>query len=261
MDEPVQNAPVDTAKQAPTEPVQSPQEPQNTFSIPDEYKERGWASKVKSQDDLFKQIDNLDQLAGKKRAPFDYTNATEQQIEDYHGSIRPQEKTGYDFFGEDAPKESVEFMQDLFFEAGISKYQAQKVFEKYSQHEAKIKENAFSEDGFHEVMKGIFGDKFQETGKETAEFISKNLNKEDQEILKQIPNQYIGLVYKLADNVRKAYGASEGDASLSKSGGQSQVNVDEVRKGIMDKLNALKRRPHATAEKQVYLDQLKSTYK
>ena len=62
------------------------------FALPDEYKESKWAQKVKSQDDLFKLIENQDALIGKKTIkPIDYETATPEQITEYHKSLAPED--------------------------------------------------------------------------------------------------------------------------------------------------------------------------
>ena len=57
-----QDAPVEVTPEATPEQVEQLPE----FSIPDEYSQKSYASKIKSQDDVWKQLDNMSSLIGKK---------------------------------------------------------------------------------------------------------------------------------------------------------------------------------------------------
>lgn len=87
MEEPVQQ----TSASVQTAPLgaEAQPAPANDFSIPQEYADRGWSSKIKSTDDLFKAYDNAQSLIGKKSvAPAE--DAPQEEWDAYYSALRPE---------------------------------------------------------------------------------------------------------------------------------------------------------------------------
>lgn len=76
-------------------PVATPTPAPSDFAIPEAYKDKPWASKVKSHDDLWKQLENTQSLIGKKAIAPDFKTATPQEIEDYYSQMRPADKAEF----------------------------------------------------------------------------------------------------------------------------------------------------------------------
>ena len=75
-------------------------------------------------------------------------------------------------------------------------------------------------------------------------------------------NDQLGVLYRFANNVSKAYGAKETDKALEGSQGAiGGEDITKVRAGIREEINKLKYRPHTEAEKKKLLDKLTATYK
>jgi hypothetical protein len=88
------------------------------------------------------------------------------------------------------------------------------------------------------------------------------LSAEDQALMDTIPNKYLGVVYRLTEGMRKAYGANEnGDAHTQKSGVQVSVDIEAERKDLRKQMNELETRPHSALEKQTLVDKLDATYR
>lgn len=192
---------------ADTTTTQQPAQPA-AFKVPDAYKEKPWASKIKSEEDVYKQLDNLDTLVGKKTAVPDFKTATPEDIAAYFDGLKPADKAEYKFA--DSFKEDVRgSVADMLYEAGIAAPQAEKLLPLYEKFESKRLEEATSADGFKEVMTKSFGEKYDASVAAVATELKQRLSADDAKMLDTIPNEYIGLVYRLTKSMQDAYGAKE----------------------------------------------------
>lgn len=232
--------------------------PANDFKIPDAYKEKGWAKNVKSVDDLFKIHDDAQALIGKKKIVPDFDNATEQEIESYFDQLRP--KDGYDgLFPDGTDDGKKKTLGELLQKSGLSKVQAKRLVEGYSAMEQETVQKMFDKDDFLNTLKESFGGNFEKQAGETAVLIKKNLNDADRAALDEVPNKYLGLIYRLANNLNQAYGASE-SGILGEGKTPSVVDVSAQKKDVRAQLEALGKRPHTAEEKQALVDQLDKLY-
>jgi len=233
---------------------------QGAFAIPEAYKDRGWAQKVKSLDDVFKQIDTLDALKGKKMVVPDFEKGTPEEIEGFLKLLRPKDKSEY-AFPEGSAKEITEKIADIFYQNGIPKAFGNKIISAYAELEKGVIAQRFSKDGMETILKTSFGDDYQKAAGETANLLAKNLSEDDRKLLEKIPNEHLGLIYRLTNNLIKAYGIKEGVAGEAGAGKGTQGNVEEVRKSLRKQIADLDKRPHTSEEKQKLLDKLSATYK
>lgn len=256
-------APTTSAPAVTTPPVeQRPQISTDTpaFSVPDAYKDKPWAAKIKSQDDVYKQIDNLQGLVGKKSVVPDFEQSTPEQIEEYFSALRPADKSAYKF-GDGADETFTGTVADLFSANGISAYQGNKIIEGYQAFERAQLEEARSADGFKAEMTKSFGDKYDGNVTAVVKEHKTHLSTEDQALMDSLPNSYLGLVYRLTENMRKAYGAQETGAAVDKGGVVQGADLEGQRRDLRSKLSTLESKPHTAAEKQALIDQLTNTYK
>ena len=234
---------------------------QNSFSVPQQYAEKGWAKKVKSLDDVFQQIDTLDALKGKKTVVPDFDKATPAEIEEYFKQTRPKDKSEY-VFPENSPKEVSEKVADILFQNGIPKALGNKIIASYAEIEKGIVTQMYSKEGMEAVLKQSFGDDYQKTSGETANLLKKHLSPDDAKILEKISNDHLGLIYRLANNMAKAYGIKEGVASEAGAGSVAgNGDVEATRKSIRAELTSLSQRSHTAEEKQALIKKLEATYK
>lgn len=263
---------LDTGAPAGDPPSNEPQQPVVTqtpdsappsapeFTIPDEYKERGWASKVKSVDDLWKQLDNSQQLIGRKYAAFDPTNATPNELEEYHSRLRPPDASEYNFqTSEDYEPSGMEpVFAEMLFNAGISKYQAAKLIPAFQAWEQSLAGEMFDKDAFLGVMEEKFGRGYEVKVNQTRQLIEGNLNDKAKEQLGKLPNDALSLVYELANNMAEAYGAYEnGGQGSGPNGGIVTKSPKEEQAEIRQQLDKLTRNPYHTEEdKQRLIQQL-----
>lgn len=164
------------------EPVAAPAQAESapsSFSIPDEYKDRGWASKVNSMDDLFKAHDNAQSMLGKKFvAPA--ADASESEWAEYHKAIGvPESADSYElslsneaFQGQDLSKYEGR-ARALMHKLGIPASKANEAWNEYVNLEmsSMAEDQAALDAEFNGLTDKLFGDQADALTQETAEFL------------------------------------------------------------------------------------------
>ncbi len=232
------------------------------FSVPDEYKEEGWSKNVKSQDDLWKSYSESQKLIGKKQVPFNYDEATPEDIDKYKASIRPESPESYDFFDEGAEPENVKFIQSLLHKAGVPKAMGKELVEGLNAKNKEKLEAMYSKDGFVKQMTSSFGEDYTKTVGLTNNLIKRNLNDADRKLVDNATNEQLGVMYRLVNNIMKTHGIKESDANVG-GGASSMGEADKaaVRKEIRESIAGLVKRPHTAEEKAQLLKRLNESYK
>lgn len=229
------------------------------FSVPKEYAEKGWAKKVKTQDDVYKLIDNLDSTVGKKMVVPDFEKGDPKEIEAFVSMLRPKSKDEYSF-GEGVDKELADKAAEIFHKHGIPASLLNKAIPEYLAISEARAAKMYSKDGMEEILKKSFGDSYKETTGKTTNFLKENLSKEDAQLLESLPNEQMGIVHRLAKKVIDAYGAKETGQAGEGGWGKHSGNVEEVRKSLRTQMAEMKKRPHNSDDYQKLLDQLSATY-
>ena len=231
------------------------------FAIPEAYKDKPWASKVKSYDDLFKQVDSLDGLVGKKVIVPDLEKGPEAEVKAYLATLRGDTQVKDYVFPEGTNAEVSGKVAQIFFDNGIPKALGNKIIAGYAELGKAEAAKAFSKEGMEEVFKSAFGDDFKKVGGETAVFLKEHLSEEDQKMMDMVPNNLLGLFYRFANKVKTEYGATEtGKGAAQGKAGQTD-NKEAIRKEIITKMSNLSKRPYEQAEKDALQAQLEATYK
>lgn len=233
----------------------SDKELQQGFQVPEAYREKPWASKIKSDEDAWKALDNAQALIGKKSIVPDFETASTEEVEQYLQTLRPKDMNAYEI--SDTPQEFQEAYKKLFYDSGLSKPQAQKLYEGYKKFEASTLEQSMSKEGFLSEMGKSFGDKSETYIAKVRNEIKRTLPQEDIEMLDKLPNNYLGAVYRLVAKQLDAYGikdsgfgAGHGGGNLSVSTSDLQKQVNETRQAMVD----LQRRPHTEQERSGLMD-------
>lgn len=243
------------------------------WQMPDAYKDKPWAAKVKSEEDLYKQIDNLTGLVGKKTVALDYTTATPEEIKAHHAQLAPADVNAYGFDKmEGINPETMKAVAPILQEAGLTPYQAKVVATKYAKIEESILSQATSEEGFRGEMSKSFGEKYEPMVAQVVEVHKAHLSPEDAKIMDAMPNEYLGSVYRLTQKMaeahknevaalKKQYGVEEnGDAHLNKGGNIPPVDINVTRDKLREEIRSMKTRPHSAKELQNKIDELQATY-
>lgn len=229
------------------------------FSIPEAYKEKGWTQNIKSQDDVWKMLDNAQGQIGKKAVVPDFDKATPKEIDDYIAQLRPQDKAVYKF-SDDMPDEQKTAYADMLHEIGIPAYQANKLIEKYQGMEAASVAKLYDKDEFMGELKKSFGNEYEKVSGETAKLLAANLNADDKALLDKLPNPALGLIYRAVANLNKAYGASESGSAVNAPATVGAVDKEAQATKLRNDIYALSKRQHSAEEKQTLVDQLNALY-
>lgn len=232
------------------------------FKLPEKWLQKPWASKIKSEEDLYNQLDNLDKAVGKKTVMPDLAKATPEEREAFYALTRPKDAGEYQF-GETTDKAISDVMGQSLMKNGITATQANEVIKDYQAAEAKMIETMYAPEGMEAAMKGAFGDDWKNVTGQTFNAIKGMLSPEDQKQLNSLPNPYIALVYRAIGTAVKAYGITETNNPHVNggSGTPAVTDMNAVRQGIRDELGALTRRPHTADQKQALITKLNDTYK
>lgn len=230
------------------------------FKIPDAYKEKPWAAKIKTQEDLFKQLDGAQELIGKKVLPqIDFTKATPEELDKFNEAHRPAEVSAYGLkdlgLADDHP------VGAILHKAGVPVHQGKAIVAEYQKAEAAALANATSAEGFKSAMTDKFGEKYEAVVAQSVQLHKQHLSPDTQKLFDGLPNNVLAGIYELTENMRKAYGVEEtGAQGGDNKGGVPAADVTEVRKKLRADIAALQLRPHSAAEKQKLVDELQATY-
>lgn len=225
--------PVTPAAEPVTPAATPPAPPATEFKIPDAYKEKPWASKIKTEDDVYKQIDNLNSLVGKKSVLPDLKTAKPEELDSYFSQLRPQDKAAYKF-ADITPQPLKEVYADALYDAGVSEYQANKLIGKISEFEKAEMAKLQSPEEFDKKAKEIFG----EGAKERTDSLFKSLvelnvlGEKEKLVYDMSTNDQQLMLYKLADayeakfkKLAEEYGAKETGAQTGGSGTPAPIDL------------------------------------
>ena len=222
------------------------------LQIPEAFKEKGWAKKVLNEDGtvneeaLFKQLDNLDGLVGKKDLIPDVATAEPEVLAEFFGKLKPKDHTAYNVQG--VAEGTEETIQQMLFDAHVPKAIADTLIPKYLEYERSQIAGLYSEDGFKEEMKKSFeGD--QSKVEQVRDMIKGSLSKEDLALLDdRTPNSILGAVYRLVEKLTGDYGIVETNKALQASGSiNSLADAEKEAKEAYDACFAIKNKPTTSA--------------
>ena len=265
--EPVSAEPA--AAQATPEPTLEPSPTSSEFSLPDEYKDKPWADKVKSNDDLYKQVDNLTTLVGKKTvAPIDYATASSEEIAAHHASLAPEDVSEYGLSQEEDSKDFSDFLGDTYKEAGLTPYQAKILNEKVTAKTVEMQDakTAAETDGeaYVKMLDESFGEgKGADVGKKIdAQIKEYAANEEDVALLRDgIPNTTRLALDRVLNNILDKHGVKESGAQVDGGDGKVAVtNIEDTRKDLRQQIRDLDGTPFSGDKSLELKNQLAKTY-
>ncbi len=245
---------------------------QAPIEVPSEHKEKGWAQnrKFKNTGELFKEISELQELKGKKIVSFDYNGKTDNEVEAHRSTTRPENIDAYNW-GEvkegEAPaisEDDKKFYGDMLLKSGTSIYEGNAMIKAFTEKQAGIKTEMFSKDGQERILETSFKDTgdWKKTSGEVSTSLKANLSPEDQKMLEHVPNEFLGMIYRLQNNTIKAYGIKEGE-ERGGGGGNALTGeaVETKRKDLRIKIGELRGKNGSHAEVLKLDNELAATYK
>ena len=253
----VDTAPAPIAPDNTTEQTTQTTQETKAFAVPETYKDRGWASKIKSEEDLYKQIDNLSSLVGKKEV-FKPTNwEDENSRNEYYKTVRPEKAEDY-ALPEVFSSEEAKMYQTLLHENGISKYQAEKIFGKL----AEMRTKAYDADGMTEELKKSWGSDVQVKTKQAMDGLKSFAKPEDLAVFDGMPNSVLAAVYRTVSNIMDKYGAKETDIAATSPSSPAKVDITAQRNDLLKQIMAENNKPNVDWTRVDSLKkQLSDTYK
>jgi len=187
-------------------------------------------------DKLFKEIDELQGLKGKKSIAFDYTTATEEQIQEHIASSRPENAEVYKVEG--VAEALTPDIKNLFYENGVNPHEADRLVKGYLAIEQAQMAKLNSKEGFQEEMKNSFKENTDVVASATAKAMKASQDENDQKITGTLLNSQLGMVYRLVNTLIKDYGIDT--KSIKNAAGGGGVNsVDGANKEVDASYNAI----------------------
>lgn len=230
-----------------TQEVVQQEEVQQTvpqFSIPDEYKDRNWASQLHSMEDVFKKIDNQEKYISKGQLPHKDSSAEDLTAFTEKMKKYTAEQDYSELVGNDAE------LGKALRESGVPKFQAKAVVDLIKGREAK----EYSEEEFGNLLNQKF--KGRESDLEKAKSVLKEMGEEKSKTLLSKRNDVVADVMDILAEVGKKYNVSSATAmaKLAESplGSQPSNNLDwsrnETREAYRKEMEAYYNNPMATEE-------------
>lgn len=215
-----------------------------SFSIPDEYKDRGWATQIHSIDDLCRKVDNQEKYISKGQLPHkdssaeDITNFTEK-MKKYTAEQDYSELVGQD-----------EELGKALRESGVPKFQAKAVVDLIKGREAKN----YSEEEFGKLLNEKF--KGRESDLDKAKAVLKEMGEEKTTAFLSKRNDVVADMMDILAEVGKKYDVKTATAmahiSDSPLGSQPSNVLDwkklETRQAFAKELDEWRSRSDRTEE-------------
>lgn len=221
------------------------------FSVPEEYKDAGWAKNINSYDDLWKMNANAQSLIGKKTIGIPDERSSDDEWNSFYEKTRPHEPKDYNFDFEGSDKE---FYEKLFYDNGISSRQAKGIIGAYQERMKQVVSSMTSDEGFKKEMQTRFGDKYEDRVKSLSSLIAREASGDDKKVLESMPNNVLGIMYGVLDKIATRYAIKDSDTSTAGKSGFSSGQADYA--AYVKEAEALTHRPHTTAD----IDALKMKY-
>ena len=224
-----------------------------SFSIPEDYADRGWAEKIKSNDDLFKAYDNAQSMIGKRPAGIPSNDASDEEWNQFYKAMGRPDEPKYDFTEPEGLPEGFdttpfrEQASEILHKAGLTPKQADKVYNEYlkmelesagSQQEQSAEQQKQLDEQYDQLRKEHFADdaeKYETLLKEDfAKHVPQSL-KETFGKLTDMPDVLTALMAYTKgkqgeiDRVKKEYGQEGNITTGNQSNGQS---IDETRREL-----------------------------
>jgi rRNA-processing protein FCF1 len=190
-----------------------------TLQIPEEYKDRGWASQLKSMDDVFKKIDNQDKYISKGQLPHKDSNADDlsafaEKMKKYTSNLDYSELVGDD-------AELAKALKD----EGVPVFQAKSVVNLIKSRESKN----YSEEEFAKLLDEKFKGRGEDLAK--AKAVLKEVGEEKTNALLSKRNDIVADVMDIIAEIGKKYEV-QGESAVAKLSENKASGAEVINSGI-----------------------------
>ncbi len=217
----------------------------NEFSIPEVYKEKGWAKDLDSYEAVYKKLDGAESLLGKRPAegiqrPGE--NATPEEMASFYGSLgRPEEASQYEFNREGQPEGMAEFnspemdnaAKSIFHKYGLTPEQATGIQTDYEAllgetYSQQVAANQQLDNDFEAMTTKAFGNEKETILENAKALLTKHTPEAFADYVEKLPNEALTVMAGVLNEIKSKY-ISEDAFSVIK-GGNTGTSVDELRK-------------------------------
>lgn len=216
------------------------------FVIPDEYKDRDYAKGLKSNDDVWKMLDNAQKKIGEKTivAGIPGENATEEEIKNFNKLWGvPEKAEDYKIEADEAmttmygeeDKVVLGQFKELLHKAGANEKQAAILKDGYTQIitgiiDAKKAEIAEADKQFDELVAKTFGDRQDKVLDNAKKLINEFAPEGFKDRMHTIPSEQLVVLAGVLDGIREKY--IEEDQLSGGSGTSSGMTIESARAEI-----------------------------
>lgn len=233
--------------------VSQPVDQTNSFTIPESYKDRGWAEKIKSPDDLWKTLDNAQSLIGKRPAGIPSQDASDDEWSQFYKAMGRPDEPKYDFTDPEGLPDGFdtssfkEQAAQILHKAGLTPKQANAVYNEYlklelegagKSQEAKAAEQAELDAKYEALTKEHFGDDAEKYENLLKDDFSKHVPQSLKETFAKLADMPDVLTALMAytkgkqseiDRIKKEYGQ---EGSITTGSQASTQSIDEIRREL-----------------------------
>lgn len=233
----------------PMDPTPTSEPSNQSFSdlIPQEYKDKGYMSKIQDVDGLFKAFDNAQSMIGKRPAGVPQENASQEEWDKFYQELgRPDTPDGYEVKTPEEMPEGVgmddkalnEF-KSLSHELGLNSSQMQKILDfdikRQSDSISSLKESSEEQElkiekEFEELAKKTFGDRTDDVIENGRSLLSKYVTNDLSEKVQDLDNSTLMVLSSVLDGIAKDY---IGEDNINKSTGNPTPQTAEQAHDIM----------------------------
>lgn len=238
-------------------PAESQTSEPSSFSIPEEYADRGWAEKIKTPDDLWKQLDNTQSLLGKRPAGIPQDDATPEQWDEfYKAKGRPDSPDKYELSDPEGLPDDIDLSpfkakaQPILHAAGLSPKEAERVWSEYLKAEMSAADaikashaeaTAKYDEEFDALAKEKFGDNYDAANEAAQKFLNESLDEKLRlNIAEADPRTQVALIAAASEMQNKINAIKKeysGEDTITVGDQASGTSITEAR-GELAKLRA-----------------------
>lgn len=258
-----------TTHTPPLDPKADPAAPQVTpnaevaFKLPDAYKDKPWAAKIKTEDDLYKQIENAQALLGRKQVVPDLGKASDAEREEYYAQLRPADVEAYGL--KDVPDTVLlpdvkTALGEQLLKQGISPVQAKPILEAVAKASDAEAAKLYAPENFQVEAEKVMGANYDP--KPLNAIIKSNLSADAYAGINALPNVQLAAIHRAMKELVDQYGIKETSAHTETTQGKTTPpDVDAQRAQYRKEIADLRHKPHTEADKKKLTDALAETYK
>jgi hypothetical protein len=264
-----QAAPAEVAPSSPSTDV-APETTGNTLTenvsswkdnLPDDLKDHKSLSKFKEPEDVLKSYIHLEKEYGSKHNAINIPGegSSDEEWNGFYDKFRPENAEGYNLEG--LSDQEKEVFSKAFYDNGLSQKQVDNVLKTYQDNVGVQQREAFLQEGLDKIMSDAFGDD-EKSLQNVKNHLNDTLSESDKDLIHAMPNEFVGLIFRLVKSNLDSFGAKEGGSLNNDSSSMALTGdqLDNRRKSLRSKIAELSKKPHQASEKSELIAELSKTY-